>query len=158
MTRMIVRKLDTRGAVTLTYEGTLAERWAAGVRINARWERAPLPLGYATFEPGDHFVEWYFTDRWYNIFAISSASGTFKGWYCNITEPAQITGQVISCRDLLLDLWVWPDGRWLVLDEDEFAADTTLDPATRARARAALEELQGLVRRREPPFDCLPAS
>jgi hypothetical protein len=155
---MIVRKLDTRGAVALTYEGTLAERWADGVRINARWERAPLPLSYTTFEPGDHFVEWYFTDRWYNIFAISSTSGTFKGWYCNITEPAQITGRVISCRDLLLDLWVWPDGRWLVLDEDEFAADTTLDPATRARACAALAELQELVRRREPPFERLPAT
>jgi predicted RNA-binding protein associated with RNAse of E/G family len=155
---MIVHKLDTRGEAAITYEGTLAGRFADGVRIDARWERPALSLGYTTFEPGDRFVEWYFTDRWYNVFEIASADGALKGWYCNVTEPAQIAAEDISCRDLLLDLWVSPDGTWLVLDEDEFAADTTLDSHTRALARAGLDALLTLVRDRQPPFDRLPLS
>jgi hypothetical protein len=39
-----------------------------------------------------------------------------------------------------LDVWVWPDGRTLILDEDEFAA-LPLTPAERKKATAALAEL-----------------
>ncbi|MBF6590982.1 MAG: DUF402 domain-containing protein [Ktedonobacterales bacterium] len=156
MTHMRVQKLTTRGEVAITYEGVLAERLADGVRLEARWERPALALGYTTFETGDRFTEWYFTDRWYNIFEIHAADGALKGWYCNVAEPAIIGEDVIACRDLLLDLWVAPDGQMLTLDEDEFAAESTLDAATRAAARAALGELRALVARRVPPFDALP--
>lgn len=154
--RILVRKLDTAGHVVVTYEGTLAERLPHGVRLDARWSRAPRALGYTTFEPGDHFIEWYFTDRWYNIFEIHGHSGALKGWYCNIAAPATIDAGVITCRDLLLDLWVAADGRTSVLDEGEFAADTALDGPTRQAALDAFDALCQLVARREPPFDTLP--
>lgn len=153
MTSMQVRKLDTQGRVTVTYEAELAERLPGGVRLEARWTRPTLPLGYTTFETGDRFVEWFYSDRWYNIFEIRAHGSALKGWYCNVAEPAVITDDVISCRDLLLDLWVAPDGAVRVLDEDEFAADTTLDTPTRQQARAALDELVRLVRERAGPFE-----
>lgn len=152
MTSVQVRKLDTQGRVAVTYEAELAERLPNGVRLEARWTRPSMPLGYTTFETGDRFVEWFFSDRWYNIFEVQTADGALKGWYCNVAEPAEITTDVIACRDLLLDVWVTPDGATRVLDEDEFAADTTLDEQTRRRARAALDELLRLVRERFGPF------
>lgn len=157
MTSVQVRKLDTQGRVTVTYEAEVAERLPDGVRLEARWTRPTLPLGYTTFETGDRFVEWFYGDRWYNIFEICAADGALKGWYCNVAEPAVITDDTISCRDLLLDLWVTPDGATRVLDEDEFAADTTLDAPTRQHARAALDALLRLVREREGPFALLGA-
>jgi len=156
MTTFTVRKLDTSGAVAVTYEGELVARLDGGVLLDAAWTRPPLRLGYATFEPGDRFREWYYTDRWYNIFEIRGPGGALKGWYCNVAEPATIAGEVIACRDLLLDLWVAPTGAMTVLDEDEFAADAALDAATRAAAVAALAELRRMVTDREPPFDLLP--
>jgi hypothetical protein len=39
-----------------------------------------------------------------------------------------------------------------VLDEDEFAAETALDDATRDQALAGLAELQRLVAHRQGPF------
>ena len=93
------------------------------MRLDAFWTRPALTLGYTTFETGDRFTEWYFTDRWYNIFEIASPDGTLKGWYCNVAEPAEIGDDAIRCRDLLLDLWVSPTGATLILDEDEFAAE-----------------------------------
>ena len=47
--------------------------------------------------------------------------------------------------DLALDLLVFPDGRQLVLDEDEFEA-LQPDAALRAAAQSALDELKTLVR------------
>lgn len=157
MTSVIVQKLNTRGDVTLVYEAEIAEMLPDGVRLEARWTRPTLPLGYTTFETGDRFIEWYYTNRWYNIFEIHGTDGTFKGWYCNITEPATIVCDVIAYRDLLLDLWVSPDGSMLVLDEDEFAADTEMDTELRAAAMRALHDLQRMVRLVEGPFSRTPA-
>ena len=154
--KMTVQKLNTRGEVAVSYEAELAEWLPAGALLHAEWTRPTLPLGYTTFEIGDRFREEFYTDRWYSIFEIRTAQGALKGWYCNIAEPATISGAIITCRDLLLDLWVAPDGTTTVLDEDELEADTTLDAPTRERAWAALAELQRMVREREPPFGQLP--
>lgn len=153
-----VHKLNTRGEVTVSYDAELAERLPDGARLEARWTRPRLALGYTTFETGDRFVEWYFTDRWYNIFEIHAGDGPIKGWYCNVAEPAVITASEIRCRDLHLDLWVDTDGGMRVLDEDEFAADRDLDEPTRAAALAGLEALRRLVASKAAPFDALPGA
>ena len=153
--RFLVHKLNTRGEVAVTYEAALAERLPNGVRLEARWTRAALALGYTTFETADRFVEWYFADRWYNIFEVHAGDGPIKGWYCNVAEPAVILESEVRCRDLLLDLWVGADGDTRVLDEDEFAADANLDDATRVAARAGLDELLRLVEARAYPFHTL---
>lgn len=149
---MWVHKLDARGATALVYQAEVAERLTDGVRLDALWTRPTTDLGYVTFETGDHFTEWYYTDRWYNIFEVTSPGGTLKGWYCNVAAPADIGDDQLYCRDLLLDLWVAPDGATLVLDEDEFAAEPALDDATRDQALAGLAELQRLVAHRQGPF------
>jgi uncharacterized protein len=157
MTTITIHKLNLEGAIVVTYQGELAERLPDGVRLDARWARPSLPLGYTTFETGDRFIEWYYTDRWYNIFELHAArDDRLKGWYCNVAEPARMEGDAIACRDLFLDLWVAPDGVMRILDEDEFAS-ADLDPSTRAAARAALQELQRLVHERQYPFDVIPA-
>lgn len=156
MSRVTIRKLNAAGAETFAYEGELDAHVPGGVRIAAIWTRPTLDLGYVRFETGDHFTEWFFRNRWYNIFEVrSGATMALKGWYCNIAEPAAITESTVACRDLLLDLWVTPDGAALLLDEDEFAADTTLDPALRAGAERGLDALRARVAARRPPFDAI---
>lgn len=157
MSRYSVRKLNTRGEVVTSYDAQLSERLPNGVRLAARWTRPALPLGYTTFETGDRFIEEFYTDRWYNVFEIHTPDGTLRGWYCNIATPAAITTDTVSCRDLLLDLWVAPDGQMRVLDEDEFATDATLDTQTRTAAEQALAELIARVRARKAPFERLPS-
>jgi hypothetical protein len=156
MTRVMIRKLNTVGDETFVYEGDLETQVPGGVRIAARWTRPTLDLGYVRFETGDRFTEWFFTDRWYNIFEVrSGATGALKGWYCNVAAPAAITPGIVACRDLLLDLWVGPDGATLLLDEDEFAADATMDHALRAGAARGLADLRACVAARHPPFDAI---
>ena len=151
-----VRKLSSAGALVFAYPGIIAQTWPGGARLDAMWTRDEMALGYTTFAPGDHFIEWYFTDRWYNIMEVRGAGDTLKGWYCNVTYPAQFAPDSISYRDLALDLWVAPDGAMTTLDEDEFAADVTIGAPARAQALAALADLRALVARRVAPFDTLP--
>ena len=132
-----VVKLNARGEAKVQYQGEVIERLADGVVIEAYWTRAAMDLGYTRFEPGDRFIEYYYSKRWYNIFDIASADGTRKGWYCNVAEPAVIFNDHIEQVDLLLDVWVDPTGEPLILDEDEFATDTTLSDEQRKAAAEA---------------------
>jgi predicted RNA-binding protein associated with RNAse of E/G family len=150
-----VVKQDPMGAEKIHYQGELVERLADRVVIQAEWMHSTKELGYTRFEPGDHFTEYYYTDRWFNIFDIAAADGRRKGWYCNVAQPAVIFEDHIEQIDLLLDVWVKPDGEPLILDEDEFTADTTLSEEQREGARAGLQALLQLLATRQEAFSSL---
>ena len=118
---MHVRKLDHNGNVIATYDGELLTRDAHSVTLRAVWTWPTRQFDYATFEHGDIFREFFYNDRWYNVFEISTAQGELKGWYANVTRPARIMDDQLDWEDLLLDIWMGRDGEALVLDEDEFA-------------------------------------
>jgi len=147
-----VVKLSPRGETKIQYQGEVVEHLSHGVIIQAYWSHPTKNLGYVSFEPGDRFIEYYYTDRWYNIFDIASTQGVRKGWYCNIAEPAILFEDRIEQVDLLLDVWVSPEGETLILDEDEFAADTTLTTRQRNGARQALQELLQMIADQQGAF------
>jgi hypothetical protein len=150
--RVTVRKLDHAGRQVTTYPGRVLRRDERAIVLRTAWERAPLDLGYVVLEPGDRWTEYFYADRWYNIFEICASDGRLKGWYCNVTRPACVGDREVSAEDMALDLWVAPDGETQVLDEDEFAA-LPLTSSERDVARQALAELQEMVARRAAPFD-----
>ncbi|HJZ48474.1 MAG TPA: DUF402 domain-containing protein [Roseiflexaceae bacterium] len=156
MRSITVHLLKPGKGATISYSGELLRQEPDHVLIHARWERPQLDLGYVTFDPGDHFYEHYYTQRWYNIFELRGQSGALKGWYCNVTRPAHIDGDTITSEDLELDLFVAPDRSHILrLDLDEFAARglRTSDPVAHAAALAALDELERMARAGVAPFD-----
>ena len=147
-----VQKKNPAGEITYEYEGVLLERGDRSVMLEALFDRADMPFMDVVFKTGDRFVEYYYTDRWYNIFAIHDRDdGKVKGWYCNIGKPAVIEDGVVSYVDLALDLWVSADGKQTVLDEDEFEA-LGLEDELRTGALAGLDELKRLFESKRPPL------
>ena len=147
-----VHKLDHSGVEKLSYTGKVLQRTATSVMLEAHFALDTMELEYVTLKRGDRFVEYFYSDRWYNVFAIFDADdNTFKGWYCNITRPAQIADGHIRAEDLALDYFVQPSGNEFIMDEDEFAA-LPLTPEERTAARAALAELRALAAARAGPF------
>ena len=139
---MRVSKRDVNGREVWGYPARLLVRGAHCVRLEAFFDRPDTWLHGMLLGRGDRFLETFYSDRWYNIFEIHARQdGALRGWYCNVGYPALLGAEVISYRDLALDLLVFPDGRQVVLDEDEFAA-LPLDAWTRAQARRALMTLQ----------------
>jgi len=152
MEQVTVRKLDHAGRQVTAYPGQVLWRAGAAIVLRTGWERPPLNLGFVVLEPGDRWTEYFYTDRWYNIFEICASDGRLKGWYCNVTRPAYISADEVAAEDLALDLWVRPTGEMRVLDEDEFTA-LPLSTAERQAAQRALAELQALVVRKAAPFN-----
>ena len=147
-----VSKLNSLGEIKIQYQGEIVEHLSNGVVIQAYWKYPTKELGYTRFEPGDRFIEYYYTNRWFNIFDISTTDGKRKGWYCNVAEPALIHDDHIEQVDLLLDVWLDPGGGLLLLDEDEFEADTTLTDKQRKGARQGLHELLQMIATQAEPF------
>ncbi len=145
MDEITVVKCNHLGKETWRYTGAVLKQSAKAVLLQAYFNRPDLPFHGLVLGQGDRFVELFYNDRWYNLFEIHDrATDALKGWYCNVTRPAQIAPGRVTYEDLALDLLVYASGGQLVLDEDEFAA-LCLPPDDQQQALAALAELRRLA-------------
>jgi len=121
-----------------------------GVLVEAFFNRSDLEFNGILLKEGDRFLELYLYDRYFNIYEIYDRDSNLrKAWYCNVTRPVRLQDNQILYDDLALDLLVYPDGKQLVLDEDEFQ-DLPLEKNERQAARQGLEQLQQLFRLYQP--------
>lgn len=150
------------------YDGHEYRRWqvyfvgliAGGARLEATFNS--FVEGRTPFFGGDRAVEFFYADRGYNVIVGYAPDGTLRACYCNICTPATFVstseGPEVHFIDLDLDVLVWPDGRCVVTDEDDFAANGALYgyPQTiQHAARAAVAALLHAVRDLSDPFDQL---
>ena len=70
---------------------------------------------YYTREPA---ILFFYKKRWFNIIAQIKKDGLF--YYCNIGTPYIIDDNAIKYIDYDLDLRVFPDGSFKVLDKNEY--------------------------------------
>lgn len=145
--RIAVIKLDAAGVEQTRYSAEiLPTPIPNGIVVRARWTRRPVVTHYTTFALGDYLHEFFYRDRWYNIFALyDGQTERLKGWYCNVTRPTQITSSAIVWTDLALDVWVSPTGQMTLLDEDEFEA-LGLKSADIQQSHDAVAQLQALAK------------
>lgn len=155
--QITVVKNDHAGHEILRYHGRVLLRETRMVKLEAEFSRGDVQTSYHLFRKGDRFIEWYFSDRWYNIFEMHDRDDDrLKGWYCNITRPAAFSDELIEADDLALDVFIAPSGEVRVLDEEEFAS-LPLDEATRINARRGVNDILRLVEERQAPFNQIEA-
>ena len=109
-------------------------------------------------EAGTVSREHFWLDRWYNVFRFEQASGELRNYYCNVNMPPKFDGAELDYVDLDIDLIVWPDGRVVTLDEDEFVqngATFGYSPEIQECSFKAVDELRRLIAEREFPFNSL---
>jgi len=148
MATIDVIKFNYKGEETWRYSGTVLKKTLSLIILEAFFDRDETQVEDLLLLRGDRFIEFYYTNRWYNIFEIHDPSDNhIKGWYCNICQPAVFSGESVAYRDLALDLLVYPTGRQVVLDETEFE-DLPISPFERSMARLSLNELKRLFRRK----------
>jgi len=70
---------------------------------------------WRTKEPA---VLYFFKDNWFNIIGQCKENGIY--YYCNIASPYIIEDETIKYIDYDLDLRVFPDGSFKVLDRGEY--------------------------------------
>ena len=148
---------------TYKYDGSEHRHWRAQISrqedtlivLDAKFEeeiRHPL-LGTVARETSS--VEYYWLDRWYNVFRFVEPTGELRNFYCNVNVPPVLQNDVLSYIDLDMDVLVAPDFSYSVLDEDEFAANAArfnYPGEVLDKAQSALKELISLIEGRAFPF------
>jgi len=152
MSDLTVIKCNAKGQEVWRYQGRMLERNDNRIVLEAFFNRSDMDFYGMFLGKGDRFIETYYNDRWYNIYEIHAReSDQLRGWYCNICLPAKFSDSAIYWNDLALDLMVFPDGRQLILDEEEFK-HLDIKPELRKKALAALEELKLSFNTEYPPY------
>lgn len=100
--------------------------------------------------------EYYWLDRWYNVFRFHEPDGAFRNFYCNVNMPPEFNEGVLDYVDLEIDVLVQADYSYKILDIDEFetnAVKFNYPAEVVLNADLALEEIIESIEMREFPFD-----
>ena len=106
---------------------------------------------WITKEPAICF---YYADKWYNIISMIRKTGIY--YYCNIASPSLYDGEAIKNIDYDLDVKVFPDGEYMILDENEYAYHSDImnyPDNIKKIINDQLNELLELVKNKKKPFD-----
>jgi hypothetical protein len=106
--------------------------------------------------PGTISYEYYWLDRWYNVFRFHEPEGDLRNFYCNVNLPPVFENGVLDYIDLDIDVLVWKDFSFEVLDREEFetnAARFNYPGDVKEKAHSSLNEIIEMVKTRQFPFD-----
>lgn len=149
--KVIVIKMNIDREETWRYEGRIIDRDTHRLLIEAYFNIDEISFQGITLQRNDRSIECFYDDRWYNIFEIHDREDDrLKAWYCNVTTPAEFSPGRIAYIDFALDLLVYPNGEYLILDEDEFE-ELALDSKSCIMARRALNKIIEIVESGELP-------
>lgn len=152
---VLVRAYKYDGVLHRTWKAELIRREGSLVILDAKFPDEIVHDLLGTIPSGTQSLEYYWLDRWYNIFRFAQPDGTLRNYYCNVNVPAKFDGETLSYVDLDLDILVDPDFSYRVLDLEDFETNTRIYGYTdeiRANARQALDELVRMIESRAFPF------
>ena len=146
------------------FDGTLRRSWKARL---IKYDQAVIEM-VGEFEldvehpelghihRGTLSYEYYWLDKWYNVFRFHEPQGEFRNYYCNINMPPSFENGMLDYVDLDIDVLVDSDWRIKVLDLEEFDEHVRLfsipDDVCRS-AKQAVDQLITQIEKRQFPFD-----
>ena len=153
--RVEVRAYKYDGTLHRTWEADLIRQEGSLVVLDAKFPDEIVHELLGTIASGTPSLEYYWLDRWYNVFRFAQPDGNLRNYYCNVNVPAKFDGETLSYVDLDLDILVDPDFSYRVIDIEDFERNAKLFGYTeelQANARQALAELVSLIKSHAFPF------
>lgn len=109
------------------HNGSLHRTWCKGYVLEANENRIVAVTNKAwvieadgrkwfTREPA---VCFFWSHRWYNVISMIRKNGIY--YYCNLASPSLWDGEAIKNIDYDLDVKLYPDNSYQILDEGEYA-------------------------------------
>ena len=144
------------------HDGSLHRTWSKALVIDVQkdfyvvvtdhtWVVESDNRRWLTKEPAICF---YYKNKWFNVISMIRKNGIY--YYCNVASPSIYDGEAIKNIDYDLDLKVFPDGIYNVLDENEFEYHSSImnyPDDIKQICINAKDELIELVEKHEKPFD-----
>ncbi len=102
--------------------------------------------GKSVLSAGFPIVYFELVGKWFNVVRIRDLKGKHTGYYCDISTPPKLLADgSVEITDLFLDLWVSPDLRYVVLDQDELEKALEKEWISKQLYEKAKKELKKLI-------------
>ena len=153
--QLTVRVLKYDGADYRRWTACLSRRKASLLVLDAEFEHDVQHDLLGAIQSGTRTIEYYWLDRWYNIFRFMKDDNTTRLYYCNVNMPPSLKDQVLTYIDLDIDVLVQPDFSYQVLDLEEFETNAQrygYSEEVKSQARAAVDELVSMIEAHQFPF------
>lgn len=121
-----------------------------------KFEKEIIHSQLGVIRRGTISYEFYWLNRWYNVFRFHEPDGNLRNFYCNINLPINFSGEVLNYVDLDIDILVWKDFSYQILDIEEFEVNAkrfSYSDKMRKQVRASQNELISLIETKTFPFD-----
>lgn len=148
------RKFDDR--IHRSWKCKFVERRNSLLVFVGEFENEVIHNDLGIIKQGTISHEYYWLDRWYNIFRFHEPDGKLRNFYCNINSPPRFEDGVLDYVDFDIDVLVWQDYRFEILDLDEFHANSikfNYSDETIENVKNSLAEVLKMVKQRIFPFD-----
>lgn len=98
----------------------------------------------------DHSLDRYRHGAWRQVMELPTPG---RHWYVNVIEPVKATGDVVTWRDLIVDVEAYPDGPYHIADiPDLVGARPSLPADVFARIRQEVDAIVDDLTQARPPF------
>ena len=154
-TQIEVRAYKFDGLLHRSWPAELYAREGPLIVLDATFPDEVVHDLLGTIASGTRSLEYYWLDRWYNVFRFAQPGGELRNYYCNVNVPPSLAAGVLSYVDLDLDILVDPDFSYRILDVEDFERNIEgygYSEEIQANARQALRELVQLIETRSFPF------
>jgi hypothetical protein len=125
--------LKTHTLIPKAHSASWSEEWQREGRI---------PLGQVI----GSVSKYLFYDQYFSIMEIQATTGDLLGFYVDLTTPVRKVDGEYYLTDLILDLWVFPDLTYRVLDEDEWQQAIQSGLVSKEIQHTVQKTLKGLKR------------
>ena len=98
----------------------------------------------------DHSLDRYRHGAWRQVMELPTPG---LHWYVNVIEPVDVSGDVVTWRDLIVDVEAYPDGAYHIADIPELvSARPSLPTDTFERVRREVDAIVDDLAQARPPF------
>ena len=144
------------------HNGSLHRTWSKALVIDVKddfvvvvtdhsWVVEADGRRWLTKEPAICF---YYDKRWFNIISMVRKAGIY--YYCNIASPSLYDGEAIKNIDYDLDVKVFPDESYVILDQNEYdyhKEKMNYPESIKEIIGREMKELISMIEKKEDPFN-----
>lgn len=148
------RKFDNK--IHRSWKAELIEQNDSLLVFVGEFEKEVTHPNLGVIRRGTISYEFYWLDRWYNIFRFHEPDGALRNFYCNVNMLPTLENGVLDYVDLDIDILVWKDFKYEILDADEFAENYqkySYSENLKQTVASSVKELINLIENRKYPFN-----
>jgi protein associated with RNAse G/E len=153
--KITINSRKFNGKIHRSWKAELIDRSDSLLIFVGEFEEEVRHSKLGVIRPGTISYEYYWLDRWYNVFRFHEPGGALRNYYCNLNMPPSFENAVLDYIDLDIDVLVSGNFEYEILDREEFDENSIIYayPVDLVKKTFdTLDELLEIIARRAFPF------